>query len=53
MAVQSGASVAAPDRAPLGASTLTGVDDPRDASDVVGQPIPVIESDRGRLGVPF
>jgi hypothetical protein len=52
--VQMGGAVLPPDRAPLATSKLTtALDDQRDASDVVGQPLPVVETTRGRLGVPF
>ena len=55
IAVQTGAAVAAPDRAPLtAASKVTStIDGLRDASDVTGQPIPVVQATRGSLGVPF
>ncbi len=51
--LQAGGEVAPADRAPQIVSQLTTLDDQRDASDVVGQPLPVIETTRGRLGVPF
>lgn len=52
-AVQGGGEVAPADRAPLTGSQVTTLDDLRDASDVLGQPLPVVETTRGRLGVPF
>lgn len=53
VAIQSGGTVPPPDRAPLSTSSLTVTNDPRDTTDVVGQPLPVVEATRGRLGVPF
>jgi hypothetical protein len=51
--LQTGGEVAAADRAPLATSGATTLDDLRDASDVAGQPLGVVETTRGRLGVPF
>ena len=51
--LQTGGEVAPADRAPLATSGVTTLDDLRDASDVVGQPLGVVETTRGRLGVPF
>ena len=53
-AVQTGTSVAPPDRAP--GTTKHSVKeyvDLRDPSDVAGQPLPVVQATRGSLGVPF
>jgi hypothetical protein len=52
-ALQTGGEVAPADRAPVTGAEVTSLDDLRDASDVVGQPLPVVETTRGRLGVPF
>jgi len=53
-ALQGGSTVPEPDRAPLTTSKLnTLMDDLRDTTNVVGQPLPVVEGTRGRLGVPF
>lgn len=51
--LRGGGEVAPADRAPRAATQWTTLDDLRDASDVVGQPLPVVETTRGRLGVPF
>jgi hypothetical protein len=53
--LRAGASVPAPDRAPPATSPggQLGRDQLRNTGDVVGQPLGVVESTRGRLGVPF
>lgn len=51
--LRGGAEVASADRAPRAAVQSSAFNDLRDASDVVGQPLPVVETTRGRLGVPF
>lgn len=51
--LRGGSEVAPADRAPRAATQVTTLDDLRDASDVVGQPLPVVTTTRGRLGVPF
>jgi len=55
LALQSGETVPAPDRAPIATSrkTANDFDDLRDPSDVTGQPLGVVSTTRGRLGVPF
>ncbi|MGD9762205.1 MAG: FecR domain-containing protein [Candidatus Binatia bacterium] len=53
--VQSGSSVPAPEKAPPssgGATGQVGTGENRNAGDVAGQPLEVINSGRGRLGVP-
>lgn len=53
--LQTGSSVAPPDRAPTdtGKHSVTDYVDLRDPSDVAGQPLPVVQATRGSLGVPF
>lgn len=53
LALQAGGSVAVADRAPQAGTQTSGLNDLRDASDVAGQPLPVVQDTRGRLGVPF
>jgi hypothetical protein len=50
-----GTTVPAPDRAPStsGQATQVGRDSLRNAGDVTGQPLSVVDSSRGGLGVPF
>lgn len=53
--LQTGTSVAPPDRAPVGGGkhSVTDYADLRDPSNVAGQPLGVVQATRGSLGVPF
>ena len=54
-ALSGGNEVAAPDKAPSSSGMVgqLGRDQMKNAGDVAGQPIPVVEATRGSLGVPF
>jgi hypothetical protein len=54
-ALSGGNEVAAPDKAPSSSGMVgqLGRDQMKNAGDVAGQPIPVVEASRGSLGVPF